>query len=281
MPITPQFPTPVPPWYRWGTRVLPAVWAAAEALLDTSNTADEAEELQWRRLVLVWQRATPTGTSEDEAMFTFDFVNITGGSVDTTWTLQDYQAVEGAFDTLMATVRTFQSSGHTLIAYRWYQMQFASPMLVDRRFLPTGPPVRIVPKNLPGTSANDALPYQVAFSVTERTSIPRHWGRFYLPGASEGVATGPWGRFQSTTIQAIADSVALCYFNLQNAELFPVVVSTQAQSGGPGSESVLGGTLLGVTNIQVDDIPDVIRRRRPRQPNIRTVLPALPAPTGG
>lgn len=273
-PLSPLAPAPLPPWMKWGLRVLPAVWGAASALLDYSGEDQGETPLQWRRLAVEWQRATPAGTVDDHAFCTFDFVNITGGNVDTSWVTTDYTTIEAAADIYFDVVRGLQSSGHVLVFYKWYVMQFADPMLPNRRFLPTGPPVRITPRNKPGLTTG-ALPYQVALSVTERTAIAKHWGRHYLPGISESMTSGEEGRWAASVTSSIANACHAFFETCASAELFPVVVSTQAQVNAPPAPADLGGSLLGITHIQVDDIPDVIRRRRPRQAAVRSIQPPL------
>jgi hypothetical protein len=104
------------------------------------------------------------------------------------------------------------------------------------------------------------MPFQVALSVTERTSIPKHWGRFYLPGfqaqaMETATGTGRWG---STTQATVANATATLYEDLASSGLVPVVVQVQR-------DKVYAPALNTVTEIVVDDIPDVIRRRRPKQ----------------
>jgi hypothetical protein len=70
--------------------------------------------------------------------------------------------------------------------------------------------------------------------------------------------------------------------NLMSEEFFPVVPITQIQTGGPSSGSVPTRALLTMSGVQMDDVPDVQRRRRPENATHRMVLPlearTLPAP---
>lgn len=269
-------PAPLPKWYKWGVKGSGYLWGIAEELLDYNGNVEDESELQWRRLTVEWQRSTPVGTSEDHAFITLDFVNITGGQIDTSWVTADYTAVETALLTWLNVIKTAQTGEHVATAAKWYQMQFANPMTSQRRFVPTGPPKRIYPLNVAGTVAAPPMPYQVALSVTERTAIPKHWGRFYLPGMSHGslATSSRWG---SATVDAIANATSTFYDTCQTAEIFPVVVSTQSEAATGGTQ--LQGTLLGVQHVQVDDIPDVVRRRRPRNTTYRKIVPPLPAPS--
>lgn len=263
MPPSP-IPAPLPIWAKFAYYALPIIWPVGEALLDYFKTAPAPADLEWRKLVLTYQRATPAGTVEDHAQIGFDFVNITGGSVDTSWITSDYTTIEAAVDTWVAAVKTMQHTSHTLDGFRWYRMKFLDPMLPNKRFEDSGPPVRLTTRSVPGTNVNLPLPYQMAFSVTERTAVPKHWGRFYLPGVVSTDANGTGGRIGTTPRTTLANATAAMYSTCAAAELFPVVPVTQVNK-------VLGGALLGITDVVVDDIPDVIRRRRPKQAAARTV----------
>jgi len=265
-------PLPLPPW----ARVLvflgePILWRTAEALVDHFTQESDTDALEWRRLVLEVTRATPTGTTEDKASMSFDLINYTGGNIDPSWVSADFVTCEGYFDQWWDTLAPQVGNSHTLSAYKWYRMHFAEPMTADRRFALTGPPVRNQPKTKPGTNTTSELPYQIAISVTEKTAVPRHWGRFYFPGLTADAcsSTSAPGRFVSSTVNAFADATAELYEDLQGSDFYPIVVSTQ-------SNKVLTGAYHHVTSLQVDDIPDVIRRRRPRTPTIRRA--GVPAP---
>jgi len=242
----------------------PALWGLAIDLVEHFSKQTPEPELEWRRLVVEFTRSTPSGTVEDKAHITFDLMNVTGGSLDTSWTGADFVACEGFLDQWWTTVKPFVSSTHSITAYRWYRMKFADTMTVKNRFALTGPPVRVQTKSMPGTDSATVLPYQIALSVTEKTCVPKHWGRFYLPGLTPGAMTTTNGRWASAVVTAIANATAELYEDWFQADFQPVVPVTQW-------DKVLQGGLLTVEKLQVDDIPDVIRRRRPRQPTIRAI----------
>lgn len=263
MPITPSFPAPLPAWATWLLRAAPFVWAVGEAL--TEHTSDiDVEELEWRKVVLSWTRPTPATTTEDIAQISMEFVNITSGDVDTSWTSGDYAALESLLDTWYAAVDNHISADFELVDYRWYRRAFADPMSTNHRFAESGPPERVTVKGTNGALVGTPLPFQVAATVTEKTSVPGHWGRFYMPGlCAESTDTG-YGRLDSGYRTAVANATAQLYNDAQEAEFFPVVAVTQVNK-------VLSPALLGVTEVQVDDIPDVQRRRRAREAEARTI----------
>jgi len=223
--------------------------------LEHPGQVSNSGDLIWRRVALVWSRGDPGPTPEDDAICTFDIANITAGGIDGSWTPTDYDTCDVAFRTFATGISLIQNGSHVAKELRYYRMQFASPMTELRRFVPSGPPEHIEPLAIPGTGIGDTLPLQVAFSVTERTAVPRHWGRFYLPGMTDTFSGGGAGRWTQQLVNTIVAHTDTLYASLAAAEFFPVVVSTQV-------DKVLAGSLMGVTYIQADDIPDVIRRRR-------------------
>lgn len=244
---------------QFGDIIIPAGAYLYELLDDDAEQADIA----WMRLNLRYSRATPTGTSEDMAQFKVDVVNITGGAIDSTWTAGDFTAVEGALDTFTTALAARIESGHVLKEYRAYRMMFNpdDPGVGNRSktngfaYSQSGPPVWVKAKNVPGAFA-PAMPYQTACAVTLKTGWPRHWGRCYIPGVAIGLDT--YGRFGATGRQAIANAFFDLNDDLTGAGFLPVVPITQVHN-------VAFHGLLGVNQFVVDDIPDVIRRRRPKQ----------------
>lgn len=118
-----------------------------------------------------------------------------------------------------------------------------------------GPAKKVAPLNLVGTSGGNALPPQCALSVTFKTDTRKHWGRFYLPGLTV-TQIGPAGRASSTVCTAVANAAApLCNRSGTGANL---TVFSRLEWGDHD-----------VSMVQVDDIVDVIRRRRFSAPTLR------------
>lgn len=263
MPLTPALPAPLVSKAKVIIKALARELGPLAGLLTYETESSAPEDVAWDYVVLRWSRATPGGTAEDYAQIGFNIVNITGGDLDASWTTGDYTAVETALNEWWTTVKASIDDSHTLVDYRHYQRSFANPMTADKRFAEMGPPRRITTVGTAGTNVQTELPYQVAMSVTLKTPLPRHWGRVYLPGmASNKLGTN--GRWASTPMSAIANATAELMDDLNGGGYFIVVPVTQISS-------VLTPALLNVTDIVVDDIPDVIRRRRPRQAAARTV----------
>jgi hypothetical protein len=264
MALVPGLPAPLPPWLRVLIRLGEAgAFYLISSLVDHAVEETDRSKLEWRRLVIAMQRATPVGSEEDYAHMTFDLVNITGGQIDQTWTDTDFTTCETFYDEWFNAFKASIDNGHTVVAYRWYRMRFRQIMTDTHRFEDTGPPVRVQTKTIAGTDAATVLPYQCAMSVTEKTGVPKHWGRFYIPGLTTSSIVAASGRWSPTVQTAVANATAELYDDLQGAQFYPVVPLTQVNK-------VLRGALLTVNQVVVDDIPDVIRRRRPRQALVRT-----------
>jgi len=249
---------------KWVVRAAAEGLALYEAYLQFGQTTGDVAAVEWRRMHAVFTRATPAGTTEDAALCTFDFVNITSGTIDTTWTTTDYTNIETALSTMFTTLAPGQSPKLTLSSYRWYRKQFAPPGSsypsgAPRYFVDSGPPLRITPKSIVGTgSGTQQVPFQVALSVTEKTPLPKHWGRWYYPSPGMSMFDA-FGRIANPAF--VSAPAATAYGACADAELFPVVPVGKSQA------------LLGVTQIQVDDIPDVQRSRRAKTTLVRSVGP--------
>lgn len=255
---TPLFPAPVPLWAKIGLTLIPDAFAAGQALFDYFSTEATEADLTWCHVVARCTRATPVGTTEDAAQIGFDFANITGGELDSSWNAGDLDNVQDAMAVYLAALIPWMNTKHTWAELRFYMKRFGS---TPSGFADMGDPVRVTPLTYTGSSSNpNAMPYQVAVSVTELTALRKHWGRFYLPGLTN-ISFDSFGRVTATAMTALADLTQTMYEDLAADELFACVPSAAHK------------TLLGVSGIQVDDIPDVQRRRRARDTLVRTVRP--------
>jgi hypothetical protein len=123
-----------------------------------------------------------------------------------------------------------------------------------------GDPVLVHPFGLMGTSTGKVLPPQVSVSVTFKTDKRRTWGRFYLPGVTD-TYLGPKGRL--------------------DPDICPQIASwTHALTSRSGTGACLTifsrkeWTHHDPQQIQVDDIYDIIRRRRFSSPTVRANVSA-------
>jgi hypothetical protein len=204
-----------------------------------------------RRARLVFSRTAPAGVFEDAAQIDFEFVNTTGGVLDNTWVDADFTTLETAIDAWWASVRPDVVAGHVLDQIRWYKFGPSLPVGVSGSELP-GPPVRIVDRNVAGSSAWLTCVYQMAISVTFKTAIRRRWGRVYVPGYNS-MAIDETGRFKAVDGAQLADATDTLVADAALADFRTVVYSPTRRIA------------YAVESLQVDDVPDVIRSRRPRQ----------------
>lgn len=243
---------------------------------DGVGTVDLPEEAEWRRVTVRYSRQTPIGTEEDYALFGMDIVNMTGGSFDSSWTTGDYTAVDNALGEFLTTLRASTYNSHTIVDAQYHVRKFTDDIIPGQavpqmytdpktqevkekpRFQPSGPPVHVLPIGQSGSAGVDPSAYQNACSVTFRTAAKGHWGRCYLPGITMGGAQEASGRRQIAVCQAVANAFAEFSSDLGANDFYLKVAMTQ-------HAKKYEFALSAVNEIVVDDVPDVIRRRRPRQ----------------
>lgn len=250
---------------KWLIRAAENAIPAAVAWLadDLLANPEAAPELEWRRVVTQWVKATPTGTVEDIATFKFDVVNVTADELDVTWTTTDYGNVMTPLGVFRSAIVPYVNPAYSYQGTKIYRMRFNPVADPAKPFLDTGAPAYATSGTLvPGTQTG-SLPYQVAQSVTLRTAWPKHWGRVYLPTPGSA-AFDSYGRLTSTQRSGIAGAVKTLLGSWHDAGFYPVIPVTQVE------KQVFHG-LLDVTEIVADDVPDVIRRRRPKQVGARTI----------
>jgi hypothetical protein len=255
-------------YLQWVVRFAGLGWALYDSFFAESHERDDTELLPtWRRFAMEFTRPAPSGFLEDKAIMTWDLYNVTDNVVDNTWTTTDFTTVEGHFLTWWTSVKTWMHTGLSYAGGRWYRMQFA-PLTSAKPFKPSGPPVRIYqPSPVPGTGGTQPLAFQTSCAVTERTPLPRHWGRSYLPTlASSSTVIDTNGRWTSGLRTAIAGAYDTLDNNLRGSGFGQIVPVTQL-------DRAAARGWLGITGFRVDDVPDVIRRRRPKFVAVRTILP--------
>lgn len=201
-----------------------------------------------------WERVGNT-TNADRFVNSFDVVNITNGTVDNTWTSTDFTTVANHIIVMVNYAHALQPTTVRCIDIKFYR-RFFNPYSISEPFAPSGPPVWTVAVGTAGTLTATGMINQAAITHTEKTTYPRHWGRSYWPVPAASMVNAD-GHFASTPVDTFGLGLQTVYNQMQTEEFFPVVPVTQVQ-GAPTRG------LLTITQVQVDDIPDVIRRRRLR-----------------
>lgn len=181
------------------------------------------------------------------AVVTTHWQNTTGGLLGA----PEMANVEAAFGTFWQTFKVYAPPYVVPEQFRWY----------DQQVWPTHSPLlRVTPAtSSPGTGTGTALPPQNAVSVTLQTSIRRRWGRFYMPGPMSANITSNEGRITTPNVDVIATAAHQMLSTLKAQFVVPVVWSPR---GGKGPPPFSGGEVLPVTGVRVDDVVDVVRRRR-------------------
>ena len=265
-------PNPVVAFTAGAFKLNPYVEHYLDDLLVWMGLADPTA-VEWRRLTAQWRYNSATDP-KDDAYCTFDFTNITGGALDTSWTTSDYTTCEGKLDTLFGALAAQQNAQVKLINYRWYKMAF-NPYSTSIPFRPSGPPQRVTARSIAGTSAGIPLAPQSAISVTEKTVYPRNWGRFYIPFLGATVMQSSLPLILNSVVDAVATAYQTFVNSMAASDFQVVVPMTSLGTGGRGDPGAGAPTrqLTQIDHVQVDSVLDVIRRRRTNAVPYRKVLP--------
>lgn len=155
----------------------------------------------------------------------------------------DHALVEARLDAFWTALVTYRTTFVNEGFHRWYG-PFDAPG-------PHGEAIRVAAAATLDGTATQGLPQQVACSVTLETDVRRRWGRFYIPCLGTNALASPsdQGRWSDAFTTAVANAADTCF--TQTLTDWRVVVF-----GAPTPTS------LEVRQIRVDDIPDIIRRRR-------------------
>lgn len=242
---------------------LTAAVSAETGMLSSVETVEGTFEL--RKLQVRWLRNSGAAAGTDDAVTTHHFLYAPGGTPSATWASAQFEAVEAAFATFWGTIDDYYKAGHGPHQHRWYK---AGPGIV-----PPQAPVRVAEPDLVGTGGSglDQQAPQVAVSVTEKTTDPKSWGRFYLPAMASS-AENANGRVDTALCTALADGVDAFYEACIAADVFPVVYSSakaERETAGGTTLPARAARALPVKSIQVDDLWDVIRSRRYNEPLLR------------
>jgi len=195
----------------------------------------------------------------------FDRSQLSPDEDDAIFTMHIRQVVAAAPDILPITdqgrddfVQNFNTFWEAIDQYVTQQIRLTQLRFYDVQSGPgidMGDPVRVVEYNNVGTGSSGPLPPQVAVSVTFKTAHRLRWGRFYLPGPTRAMCDNS-GRLDPVAAQDIANAAAAL-----------------ANRGGTGAALTVFSRKHwnheDVEQVQVDDIFDVIRRRRFSAPHVR------------
>lgn len=209
---------------------------------------------------------------------TFHFIKASGGTPGTYVDSTDLPAVETALGTYWTTLATRYPSFLHSDQYRWYKdgPAFWQLNTAGTAYVPVtpNPAIRVTEVDSAGSGgAGSVLPPQVALTVTEKTASRSSWGRWYLPAMMSNLSDAS-GRLGTVDIDQLVAAAVTFYNSCRTASMVPVVFSipkaTRPTAGG-GSLPAVGGVAHEVISIQMDNLWDVIRRRRWDAPTYRKV----------
>jgi hypothetical protein len=238
------------------------VWFPGAGIDVTTGESGQFEEVQttsaghpfgqYLMNVFEMQNASGAYTTRERGMYGIHYLNSTGGAVDTTWTSADFAAVETAVQAFHTSLAGSIDNSCRLVEHRWYPF---GPDIVQ-----PNPPSRVTTLGVPkeGT-ATGAWVRQVASTVTLRTALRRHWGRFYLPLTTQMFTVD--GQMSTGNVDNVANLARTMLLAAETSQgVVPVVWDRTRKQA------------YSVTAIEVDSVPDIIRRRRPRDPLYKKIL---------
>jgi hypothetical protein len=264
-------PAPLPPWARTLLQVAPFISQGLQYVLEyigEAHPSDSPTPTQWRRFQLTFERIGNI-VPRDRAATTLDFVKMTSGGADSNWTPGDEDTMRNNVLALGTGWCAHMNPTHHWLDAREYLMQF-TPLpvnpdsgYVDHPFEPSGAPIWANTYNLAGSEASGHYQApQIACTHTDKTAYPMHWGRSYWPFPSGGLISSLNDQFDPTFVDAWGAAIHQMYANLMTAQIFPCTPTTRIQKA-------YARGLLTTTAVQVDSVPDVVRRRRPSQTSHR------------
>jgi hypothetical protein len=223
-----------------------------------------------RKMVLQFTQADAAIATDDVRQCSIHLAKLSGGLPTADWLQADFDTCVAAVGTWWGGLASNWSAAVKLDRIKFYK---AGPAIV-----PPQPPVYELDQDVVGTGGTFAMPPQVAISVTEKAGTKPHWGRFYLPAPEVDNGTA-YGRITTTLLTQIADRTDTMYSALRSASLPPVVYRaplparfTRAAERAGATEPDLPAreaSAWTVDQIQVDDVWDVVRRRRWKYPTLR------------
>lgn len=192
-----------------------------------------------RRATLLLDRSSAS-PGDDAATMHFDFLNITGGNPDDTWITADYTTLENLIVTWQGSVAAYMPAYVNMTRILWHRVGPGIPK--------PNPAERILDFGVvhAGSATGINAP-QVATTITLRTGLRKHWGRTYMP---LGQTLSTSARVPAATQTAIVNATLTLLRGAASNDFHPVVVTTNPDGA------------AGIEYVEVDDVPDVQRRRR-------------------
>lgn len=245
---------PIVLWGRWlvtAAAFAYSNWDEITSLFDRVEV-DEAQPIfGYRYVAVIDQRDAAAGVWTERAQYSIAFVNVTGGDPDYTWTTADFQAIESGSEAFWTALASSIPSTFRLAEHRWYAFgPGVTPPNPVHRFVTLTTPIA-------GTAGVGTFS-QGACAITLKTTLRKHWGRFYLPYSATRLDAA--GRILTANVDAVATAARTFLTSGSGQGVFPCVYDSTKK------------VVNGMTAIQVDDIADIVRRRRQAVTQYRKVF---------
>lgn len=228
-------------------------WDNVTTLTGTDRAGLDPNVVSGSAVQVQFSRAEAAGVRENVALFDLHFS--TNAGLGAAWSeLSDttLSSVETALDTLWTTLKANTPPHWLLSGYVW--RHFGADYPLGKTGLSKPSPIyRVTSRSVAGTSAaTNYTPDQMAISVTFRTASRKHWGRVYLPPPIANMVT-QYGRLTTGWCDTCAGAFDTLFATVNGlpAQTHPVIWSSKYRG------------FFAVDTLAVDDVPDVIRRRRP------------------
>lgn len=228
-------------------------WDDVTTTTGTSKTALDPHVVAGSTVQVVFNRSEPAGVRENVALF--DLHLSTNAGLGAAWSPLSnttLASVETALDAWWTTVKLQYYTHWIMGGYVWRHFGADFPLGSTGLSKPS-PIFRTTVRSVAGTSGATAwLTDQTACSVTYRTASRRHWGRSYMP-PPVSVNLDAFSRYTATYVDMLAGAFDTLFQTMNGlpAETHPVVWSSKYRG------------FFAVRQLACDNVPDVIRRRRP------------------
>lgn len=220
-------------------------WGAQSTEPSTTVVDAGAANLGVNRAMLVFSRTTPAATREDRMAINLSIGKQAGTTTSYFDATADLNACKTAIEGWWTSQRGTITDQVTLLEIRWYR--------VSLDHLKSGPPLRVDAIGVAGQFSSSRVPDQLSATITFKTASRKHWGRVYIPGLAANSWDTTYGRLTTSRADSLATYMRSLIVDLNTAGFEMCVWSRTARS------------VLHIYELHVDDVPDIQRRRRPKQ----------------
>lgn len=234
-------------------------WRSQTWVTGTTLTPLDASLVGGHMVVLTWTRTVSAGLREDIAETAFHFSTNAGpGAPCSPLNSATMASIEGFLGSWWSAVRTVVSNGFTLRDYSWRQFKASNPVGISGA-VKYDPVSRLTSVANVGADTGSRLPDQVSATISQHTASRRHWGRSYIPGVTINGLSASYGHLSTAYVTNLADNTRTMFNQCAGlAAITNPVIWSPTKRG-----------IMSINKLDVDDVADVIRRRRAKQPVTR------------